>query len=74
MKEIRVEDAVGEVLCHDITEIVKDGVKGARFRKGHIICAEDIPVLHRLGKAHIFIFAASRRTNSWNARKYGRGK
>ncbi len=56
MKEIRVEDAVGEVLCHDITEIVKDGVKGARFRKGHIICAEDIPVLHRLGKAHIFIF------------------
>ena len=27
MKEIRTEDAVGHVLCHDITQIIKDEKK-----------------------------------------------
>ena len=45
MKLIKTEEAVGHVLCHDITEIVKDVRKGARFRKGHIVTEEDIPVL-----------------------------
>ena len=42
MKEIKTEDAIGSVLCHDITEIVKDQRKGPRFKKGHIIKEEDI--------------------------------
>ena len=29
MKEIRTVDAVGHVLCHDLTRIVKDVEKGA---------------------------------------------
>lgn len=37
MKQIKTEDAVGAVLCHDITEIVRGVRKGARFRKGHIV-------------------------------------
>ena len=41
MKEIKTEDAIGSVLCHDITEIVKDQRKGPRFKKGHIIKEED---------------------------------
>ena len=45
MKEIKTEDAIGSVLCHDITEIVKDQRKGPRFKKGHIIKEEDIEVL-----------------------------
>ena len=45
MKQIKTEDAVGAVLCHDITEIVRGVRKGARFRKGHIVKEEDIPVL-----------------------------
>ena len=45
MKEIKTEDAIGSVLCHDITEIVKDQRKGPHFKKGHIIQEEDIPVL-----------------------------
>ena len=32
MKEIRTEDAVGSVLCHDITQIIKD-VKNNANRK-----------------------------------------
>lgn len=37
MKEIRTVDAVGQVLCHDITQIVRGVTKNARFRKGHVI-------------------------------------
>ena len=44
MKKVRVEDAVGMELCHDITEM-KDGFKGAAFKRGHVIREEDIPHL-----------------------------
>lgn len=45
MKLIRTEEAVGHVLCHDMTQIIKDQYKDARFRKGHIVTEDDIPVL-----------------------------
>lgn len=56
MKEIPVEEALGHVLGHDITEIVKDSFKGARFKKGHLIQEDDIEVLYRIGKKHIYVF------------------
>ena len=37
MRLIKTEDAVGHVLCHDMTQIIKDVRKDAVFRKGHII-------------------------------------
>jgi len=56
MKEIvPVDQAIGMVLPHDITEIVKDKFKGRAFKKGHIIRAEDIEHLKRLGKEHIYV-------------------
>lgn len=55
MKEIKVEDAVGQVLCHNVTEIVLGKTKGALFRKGHIITAEDITIFLRLGKETVFV-------------------
>ena len=56
MKEtIPVDKAVGMVLPHDITEIVKDKFKGRAFKKGHIIREEDIEHLKRLGKEHIYV-------------------
>lgn len=56
MKEtIPVEDAVGMVLPHDITEIVKDSHKGRAFKKGHIIRPEDIERLKKLGKENIYV-------------------
>lgn len=54
-KSVPVEDAVGMVLPHDITEIVKDEKKCVAFKKGHIVREEDIPHLKRLGKDHIFV-------------------
>lgn len=55
MKKIRVENAVGMELCHDITEM-KDGFKGAAFKRGHIIRKEDIPHLLDLGKRTVFVW------------------
>ncbi len=54
-KTIPVEEAVGMVLPHDITEIVKDTFKGRAFKKGHIIRQEDVEHLKRLGKENIFV-------------------
>ena len=56
MKLVRTEDAVGHVLCHDITQIIKDEKKGPVFRKGHILQPEDIPVLLSVGKEHLYIW------------------
>ena len=55
MRKIKVRDAVGMELCHDITEM-NDSFKGAAFRRGHIIRPEDIGHLLRLGKEHIFVW------------------
>jgi molybdenum cofactor synthesis domain-containing protein len=56
MKAIPVEQAVGTVLCHDITRIVIGGAKGPAFRRGHIVTAEDIPLLLDIGKANLYVF------------------
>ena len=56
MKLIKTEEAVGHVLCHDLTQIIKDVTKDARFRKGHIVKEEDIPVLLSMGKEHLYIW------------------
>ena len=56
MKLMKTEEAVGHVLCHDITQIIKDEKKGPVFRKGHIIRPEDVPVLLSVGKDHIYIW------------------
>jgi hypothetical protein len=54
MKHVPVEESVGMVLCHDITRIVPGEAKGPAFRKGHVICAEDIPLLLDLGKRNLY--------------------
>ena len=56
MKCIKTTDAVGHVLCHDLTRIVKDVMKDAAFRKGHIVTEEDIPVLLSMGKDHLYVW------------------
>ena len=56
MKQINTADAVGHVLCHDITQIIPGVAKDAIFRKGHIVTEDDIPVLLSLGKDHLFIW------------------
>lgn len=55
MKEVTVEQAVGTVLAHDLTQIIPGEFKGAKFKKGHVIQAEDIPVLLSMGKKHLYV-------------------
>ena len=55
MKKIRVEDAVGMTLCHDLTEM-KDGFKGAAFKRGHVITEADIPRMLDMGKRTVFVW------------------
>ena len=56
MKLIRTVDAAGQVLCHDITQIIPGEYKDARFRKGHVIQPEDIPVLLSIGKENLYVW------------------
>ena len=56
MKLIETKDAVGHVLCHDLTQIIPGVTKDARFRKGHIVTPEDIPVLLSMGKEHLYVW------------------
>ena len=55
MKKLRVEDAIGQTLCHDLTEM-RDGFKGPAFRRGHVITEDDIPHMLDIGKRHVFVW------------------
>lgn len=56
MKLIGTEDAVGHVICHDITRIIKGKEKGVAFQKGHVVQPEDIPVLLSIGKENLYVW------------------
>ena len=49
LKKIKLRDAVGTKLAHDLTEIRPGEFKGAAFRKGHSVCNEDLCHLQKLG-------------------------
>ena len=53
---IKLKDAVGHKLAHDITEIRPDEFKGAAFKKGHTVCHEDLCRLQKLGKNHLYLY------------------
>lgn len=56
MKKIDTTKAVGHVLCHDMTRIVPGELKGAQFKKGHVVREEDIPMLLSMGKEHLYVW------------------
>lgn len=56
LKTINTKDAVGQVLCHDVTKIVPGEFKGPLFRKGHIVRKEDIPLLLDIGKDILYVW------------------
>ena len=62
MKLIKTTEAVGHVLCHDMTRIIPGEYKGARFKKGHIVTEEDIPVLLSMGKENLYVFEKDENT------------
>ena len=56
MKKIKIEDAIGYELLHDVTEVnVDNNFKGIAFKKGHIIKSEDISKFKKIGKLHIYV-------------------
>jgi hypothetical protein len=59
LKSVRVEEAVGMVLCQDVTRIVPGEFKGRAFKKGHIISKEDVSELLKLGKEHIYVWQSA---------------
>jgi molybdenum cofactor synthesis domain-containing protein len=56
LKTVRVQDAVGMILGHDLTRVVPGEIKGVAFKKGHVIAREDIPMLLSMGKDHIYVW------------------
>ncbi len=56
MKKVKVQDAIGCKLFHDITKIVPGEFKGVAFKRGHIIKEEDIDEMLSIGKDHIYIY------------------
>ncbi|WP_347488214.1 molybdopterin-binding protein [Desulfoscipio sp. XC116] len=56
MKKIAVAESIGMVLSHDLTRIVPGEFKGPAFKRGHVISAEDIPILLSMGKEHIYVW------------------
>ena len=56
MKKVRVQDAIGMVLCHDMTEIVPGRFKGQAFKKGHVVMEEDIEKLLDIGKRYLYVW------------------
>lgn len=56
MKEVRTQDAVGRVICHDITRIIPGGVKEVAFAKGHVVREEDVDELLKVGKMHLYVW------------------
>ena len=53
---MEVQKAVGQILCHDVTQIIRGEKKDRLFSKGHVINEEDVPVLLKLGKDHVYIW------------------
>jgi hypothetical protein len=56
MKLIETRNAVGHVLCHDLTRIVRGEFKGPQFKKGHVVTEEDIEMLLSMGKDHLYVW------------------
>ena len=55
MKKMKLEEAIGKPLANDMTRIIPGKVKGAAFKRGHILREEDIPMLRDMGKAHVYV-------------------
>ncbi|MBW2663649.1 MAG: molybdopterin-binding protein, partial [Deltaproteobacteria bacterium] len=52
---IPIEQAVGTVLAHDMTRIIRGKFKGPAFKKGYIVQKKDIPELLKIGKQTLYV-------------------
>jgi molybdenum cofactor synthesis domain-containing protein len=55
LKKMKLQEAIGSKMVHDITEIRPGEFKGPAFRRGHTVCEADLCHLQRLGKNHLYV-------------------
>lgn len=55
MKKLKIEDAVGMILAHDVTRIVPGEVKEVAFKRGRVIQKDDIEGFLDIGKAYVYV-------------------
>ena len=60
MIKLSIEKAVGKPLAHDITRIIPGKSKGPAFKKGHILAADDLPILRDMGKNSVYVLDPDR--------------
>ena len=65
MKCIKTEDAVGHVLCHDMTQIIPGKEKGAAFVAGQELSAGDICRLQQMGKNRVYVQENTPHPEGW---------
>ncbi|MBN2808889.1 MAG: molybdopterin-binding protein [Deltaproteobacteria bacterium] len=57
MRKVKVDEALGLAIAHDMTEVnVAKKIKQVAFKKRHVIQAGDIEKLKSLGRENIFVF------------------
>jgi formylmethanofuran dehydrogenase subunit E len=55
LKAVPVEQAVGQALLHDVTEIIRHRSKAAAFQEGQLVTAGDICRLQRSGNSRVYL-------------------
>jgi len=54
MKKVKVEDAIGEPLAHDVVRY-GPGIKTVLFKRGHVVRAEDVEQLKDAGNYFVYV-------------------
>ena len=55
IKKVKIEEAIGMALGHDVVQVVPREAKMLPFRRGHVVREEDIPQFLEIGKEHIYV-------------------
>ena len=55
IRKVRIEEAVGMILGHDVARVVPGEAKVVPFSRGHVVREEDIPQFLDIGKEHIYV-------------------
>ena len=55
LRKVKLDEAIGLSLGHDLTKVVPGEYKGPAFRRGHVIKREDIQEMLNMGKEHVYV-------------------
>ena len=55
LTSVPIDQAVGQLVLHDMTKIIPGKEKGPAFKKGHVISAGDLCRLQQMGRRSVYI-------------------